>query len=222
MTIFAQAKFSASGSSVSDVIEQLYALAGAAAKTPNITVVGTLAIDVHTPAQGTAAVASPVTPAGPSPAVPPAAEAPKAAVPPSTAPTSAASPGTTVPVTPPDAATAAPKRRGRPPGSGGSKPTFPIPTPPVMPEGAQSPPPAVAVPASPTPAAPAGGPAVAGPTEQDVLASLHALATTGKGSFQLAEMALSRFGARKRSELKPEFYAEFVALAKKGIETGEV
>lgn len=195
----AQLRAVASGTTVASVIEQLYALVGAnILNGQRLNVEGSLIVSVLGAQEKAVPVASspPVPPAGPSPAVTPAAEVPATGA----APSPSADP---------------PKRRGRPPGSKNPQPAVPA---------VSSPAPAAATPGAgeAATAAPVTPAPVLGPTEQQVLESLHALATTGKGSFQLAEMALSRFGARKRSELLPKFYEEFIALAKKGIETGEV
>lgn len=84
----------------------------------------------------------------------------------------------------------------------------------------------VAAPApAPTPQAAAPTPPAAGAsgsklTLDDARTALGAL--NSKHGLVMAKGALSRFGCQRISEVKPEQFADFIALCKKGVETGEV
>lgn len=74
--------------------------------------------------------------------------------------------------------------------------------------------PQIALPLAAPPAAPAKN-----ATKDDVRSALHTLVT--KHNLELGAAALSRFGARKLSDLKEDQYAAFIAACNKTTETGE-
>lgn len=208
----AQVQIQVHATSVTDAVEQLYALAAnQVLANSQLQITAALNIVVIPKKAAVAANPSPVPPAGSPPAAPPSAEtvAPVTAAP-SNEPTP--STGGAAPSPAPTAASGeVPKRRGRPPKDPNAPPAPPKP---------KAPDPVPDLKDVPS----AAPPVAAKITEADVLAALHAVANSkpGEEGFKLAEHCLNRFGARKRSELKQDQFAEFIELTKQAIATGTV
>lgn len=109
------------------------------------------------------------------------------------------------------------KKRGRPKKDTVEGPATPPEVSNTPPDGPTAADPQIALPLPPTTPAPAAaGKAV---SKDDVRSALHTLVT--KHNLELGAAALSRFGARKLSDLKEDQYAAFIAACEKTTQTGE-